>query len=106
MEPIYVIARNYEQFRAYANMFDRPERFVYLQYREQIAGLRHIEVVSLEPPMDVPRQVLEELHIRNLAIRYDNCDNYDYHQIVTGVTDYHRGVSQQKMNPVLLLCGI
>ena len=101
MEPIYVIARNYDQFRAYANMFHPPERFVYLQYREQIAGLRHIEVVSLEPTIDVPRQVLEELHIRNLAIRYDNCDNYhnyDYHQIV-------KGVRVTAHNPVLLLCA-
>lgn len=102
MEPIYVIARNYEQFRAYANMFDHPDKFVYLQWREQVRGLRYIEVVSLEMPTDVPRWLLEELHIRNLAIRYDNCDNYrdyNYHQTVTGVR-------VTAHNPVLLLCGI
>ena len=98
MEPIYVIARNYEQFQQYKNKFHHHGKFVYLQRREQIMALRYIEVVSLLTPLTTPRWLMDELHIRNLAIRYDHCDEYDYNRTI--------GVRVTAHNPVLLLCGI
>lgn len=98
MEPIYVIAKDYDQFRVYVKEFNNPDKFVYLQWREQVCGLRYIEVVSLMSPNTTPRWLMDELHIRNLPIRYDNCDEYDHNRAM--------GVRVTAHNPVLLLCGI